>query len=104
MTAVVKEMDVHKLDAEATAALDEARNMPPGPDRTEALKKAGILRQAADLHRPPLAKRGRPRKYASVGGHLMRPCVLAIASQECRACLADGGRYPCGSRCRFFRC
>ncbi|MGE9008531.1 hypothetical protein ACO2JO_08105 [Leptospira interrogans] len=55
-------VDVRNLDAEATAALEEARNMPPGPDRTEALKKAGILRKAADLHRSLLPKRGRPPK------------------------------------------
>jgi hypothetical protein len=55
-------VDANNLDAEATAALEEARNMPPGSDRTAALKRAGILRKAADLHRPALAKRGRPRK------------------------------------------
>ena len=38
------------LDAEAQAALDEARAMPQGPERTAALKKAGILRKAADSH------------------------------------------------------
>jgi hypothetical protein len=37
------------LEAEALAALDHARAMPQGPERTEALKKAGILRNAADL-------------------------------------------------------
>jgi len=63
MPRLVKEpVDAHNLDAEATGALEQARNMPPGPDRTEALKKAGILRKAADRHRPSLAKRGRPRK------------------------------------------
>lgn len=63
MARPIKEpVDAHNMDAEATAALEEARKMPPGPDRTEALKKAGILRQAADLNRPPLAKRGRPKK------------------------------------------
>src|SRR6266699_1753857 len=36
------------LDAEAQAALDEARDMPQGPERTAALKKAGILRKAAE--------------------------------------------------------
>jgi len=63
MPRLVKEpVDARNLDAEATAALEEARNMPPGPDRTAALKRAGILRKAADLDRPQLAKRGRPRK------------------------------------------
>jgi hypothetical protein len=50
------------LDAEALAALDEARAMPHGPERTEALKKAGILRKAADLQGISFAKRGRPAK------------------------------------------
>jgi len=31
------------LDAEAQAALDEARAMPQGPERTAAMKKAGML-------------------------------------------------------------
>ena len=50
------------LDAEALAALDAARRMPPGPERTEAMKKAGILRNAADLQGVFFAKRGRPAK------------------------------------------
>ena len=62
MPRLKQPVDARNLDAEAMAALEEARNMPPGPDRTEALKKAGILRKAADLHLPRLAKRGRPRK------------------------------------------
>jgi hypothetical protein len=63
MPRPVKEpVNVRHLDAEATAALEEARNMPPGPERTEALKRAGVLRKAADLHRPLLPRRGRPRK------------------------------------------
>jgi hypothetical protein len=50
------------LDAEALAALDEARAMPHGPDRTAAMKKAGVLRNAADLHGIVFARRGRPPK------------------------------------------
>ena len=50
------------LDAEALAALEEARAMPHGPDRTEAMKRAGILRNAADLQGIFFAKRGRPAK------------------------------------------
>ncbi len=37
------------LEAEALAALEQARTMPPGPERNEAMKQAGILRNAADL-------------------------------------------------------
>jgi hypothetical protein len=54
--------DVYDLDAKALAALFEAREMPPGPERTEAMKKAGILRNAADLQGIFFAKRGRPAK------------------------------------------
>jgi hypothetical protein len=54
--------DVHDLDAKAAAALEEARDMPPGAERTEAMKKAGILRNAADIQGLFFAKRGRPAK------------------------------------------
>ena len=54
--------DVHDLDTKAVAALEEARDMPPGPERTEAMKKAGILRNAADIQGLFFAKRGRPAK------------------------------------------
>jgi hypothetical protein len=50
------------LDAEALAALDEARALPHGPERTEAMKKAGILQNAANLQGIIFAKRGRPVK------------------------------------------
>jgi hypothetical protein len=51
-----------ELEAQALAALEEARTMPPGLARTEAMKKAGILRNAADLQGLFFAKRGRPAK------------------------------------------
>jgi len=50
------------LEAEALAALEEARAKAPGPERTEALKRAGILRNAVDMQGVLLAKRGRPPK------------------------------------------
>jgi hypothetical protein len=37
----------HDLEAEALAALEEARAMPHGPERALAMKKAGSLRTAA---------------------------------------------------------
>lgn len=49
------------LEAEAQAALEKARSMPPGPERTRAMKKAGNLRNAATLLGIVFAKRGRPR-------------------------------------------
>ena len=56
------EKDPHSkpdLDAEALIALDEARRMKPGPERTEAMKRAGILRNAVDLQGLSFARRGR---------------------------------------------
>ena len=43
-------------------SLDEARRMKPGPERTEAMKRAGILRNAVDLQGLSFARRGRPAK------------------------------------------
>jgi hypothetical protein len=54
--------DVHDLAANAAAALDAARDMPPGAERTEAMKKAGILRNESDARGIFFAKRGRPAK------------------------------------------
>jgi hypothetical protein len=39
----------HDWDARAQEALDEARKLPHGAERTEALRKAGQLRLAADM-------------------------------------------------------
>jgi hypothetical protein len=50
------------LDAQAQVALDEAQAMPPGAQKTEALRKAGTLRNAADIRGFLFAKRGRPPK------------------------------------------
>jgi len=52
----------HDLQARALAALEEARAVPPGPARREAMKKAGMLRNAAALRGMFFAKPGRPRK------------------------------------------
>ena len=49
-------------DARAEQALAEARKLPSGPERSEALKKASALRIAADLKGVSFAKRGRPSK------------------------------------------
>jgi hypothetical protein len=50
------------LQIEALAALEQARAMPQGPARSEALKRAGILQNAADMQGVLFAKRGRPPK------------------------------------------
>ena len=49
-------------DACALEALEAARSLPQGPARTEALKKAGLLRQQADRRGIVFAKKGRPKK------------------------------------------
>jgi hypothetical protein len=54
--------DNRRQNARAMDALEEARGMPPGAPRTEALKKAGLLRRTADSQELIFAKRGRPRK------------------------------------------
>jgi hypothetical protein len=50
------------LHIEALTALEQARAMPHGPARSEALKRAGILQNAADMQGLLFAKRGRPPK------------------------------------------
>ena len=47
-------------DAAADDALEAARTMPPGPERSAALKQAGLLRHAADSYGLIFARRGRP--------------------------------------------
>ena len=50
----------HDLNAGAVAALDEAREMPPGDERNEATHKAVVLRNAAEMHEWLCCKRGVP--------------------------------------------
>ena len=50
----------HDLDARAVIALDEARDMPPGDERTEAMHKAMALRNAAELQQLLGRNRGGP--------------------------------------------
>ena len=49
--------DLHDWDARAEAALEAARKLPHGPERSEALKQAGQLRVAADVRGFLLARR-----------------------------------------------
>jgi hypothetical protein len=39
-----------ELNIRAVAALDEAREMPPGDGRAEAMNRAMILRNAVEVH------------------------------------------------------
>ena len=50
----------HDLDARTVIALDEAREMPPGEERTEAIQKAMVFRNAAEIHQLLGRKRGAP--------------------------------------------
>jgi hypothetical protein len=54
--------DSRSQSAIAVDALQEAREMPPGAKRSDALKKAGLLRCVADSHALIFRKKGRPRK------------------------------------------
>ncbi|KRR16975.1 hypothetical protein CQ13_12300 [Bradyrhizobium retamae] len=58
----VEERPQRDLHSEALAALEKARAMPHGPARSEALKRAGLLQNAADMQGLTFAKRGRPPK------------------------------------------
>lgn len=50
----------HDFETDADEALAVARDMPPGPERIDALRKAGHLRNAADAYGIVFARRGRP--------------------------------------------
>jgi hypothetical protein len=54
--------DARDWHAKATEALETARLMPAGQEKTEALKKADRLRNAADIYGLFFAKRGAPPK------------------------------------------
>ena len=55
--------DFEKADEAADAALEYARNLPPGIARSQAFKAAGKLRSAADqLQAPKFSPRGRRPK------------------------------------------
>ncbi len=45
-----KQMPRQDLDAKAIEAALDAQSLPPGPERTEALRKAEKLRNAADMY------------------------------------------------------
>jgi len=55
-------LDRRDWDNLAAGALELARLMPPGPERSEALKLASQLRCTADARELIFAKRGRPRR------------------------------------------
>jgi hypothetical protein len=62
MSAAPPPQRLHELAAEADEALQAARDMPPGPQRIEALKAAGKARNVADDYGVIFAQRGRPPK------------------------------------------
>jgi hypothetical protein len=54
--------DTIDRDECAKEALEDARGLPKGPERSEALRNASKLRIAADATGIFFKKRGRPRK------------------------------------------
>ena len=60
MKRVDPSSDALDLYAKATEALERARLMSPGQEKTEALQKAVLLRNAADIRGLFIVKRGRP--------------------------------------------
>jgi hypothetical protein len=58
MSSVV---DRHDWDARAAEALEEARQLPNGPLRNAALKKASLMKIAADAMRFFLPTQRKPR-------------------------------------------
>jgi hypothetical protein len=53
-------------DTAADDALEAARTMPPGPERSAALKQAGLLRHAADSYGLIFARRGRAGRPTNI--------------------------------------
>ena len=51
-----------ELNVRATAALDAAREMPPGVRRAKAMNKAMILRNAVEIHEHFLGKGNAPAR------------------------------------------
>jgi hypothetical protein len=50
----------HDLDIRAVAALNEAREIPPGDERDEAMHEAMALRNAVEMHELLCGKRDTP--------------------------------------------
>jgi hypothetical protein len=62
MDKKIEDRPKRDLHMEALAALEQARAMPKRPARTESLKRAGKLQNAADMQGLTFARRGRPPK------------------------------------------
>jgi hypothetical protein len=57
----------HDLAERAATALDEAHEMPPGDERTEAMQKAVVLRNASEIQHLFGGKRGAPTAWRRLG-------------------------------------
>lgn len=55
-----RSFDIRECDLLAAEALELARRLPPGPERSEALKAAGRLRHSADTARGIVFAKPRP--------------------------------------------
>src|ERR1700676_4801096 len=56
---------IHDWDARASEALANAKKLPPGSKRAEAIKKAGQLRVAADMKDLPMTKESAEQRKAA---------------------------------------
>ena len=63
----IKKKPQRSHDFNADAALQAARDMPPGPQRIEELKQAGVLRNAEDNYGLIFANAAGPRSDGLIG-------------------------------------
>jgi hypothetical protein len=97
--------DGRSHNAIAVDALQEARGMPPGARRTDALKKAGLLRRAADSQALIVRKKAGPGIIESrqvVPCRRSRPPAQS-AGQRHRIALFRSSRHFLSSRLSWLR-
>jgi hypothetical protein len=59
--------DIHDWAARASEALTQAKKLPPGSLRSQAIKKAGQLRVAADMKNLLMSKEPKRRPESDFG-------------------------------------
>jgi hypothetical protein len=92
-----------ELESEALAALDDARAMPPGPERCEAMKKAGLLRRAADGDRVFAPIKLEPVGWSNRRAQNNAPAYRAAARPNLRRASAGVCSRLWMSACRLHR-
>jgi hypothetical protein len=61
------DLDIHDWAARASEALTQAKKLPPGSLRSQAIKKAGQLRVAADMKNLLMSKEPKRRPERDFG-------------------------------------